>query len=525
MVSSDFLQNRAPTTLAAGACIVLLGICVGIAQDPQPKQPAPDPVARGVVFEDLNENGKRDADEPGLPGVRVSNQQQIVVTGKDGSWELPSSDDVTYFVIKPRGWRTPVTEDNLPRFYYHHRPKGSPALRFRGIEPTGDLPASIDFPLVKSPEPDKFDVVFFADPQPDNLKELDWVANDAIREIVGTDAAFGVTLGDIVGNDLSLFEPMNRALSHAGVPWYNVIGNHDLNFDAEGDADSDEAFRRVYGPSYYSFDYGGVHFVALDNVHWNGRSYMGLLSKPQLDWLAEDLKHVPKDQLIVLMMHIPLKTRLPSASSNTVDRAELLELVKDRRAFAVAGHPHMHMHTFLGPEDGWPGEGEFEHIDMVAVSGNWWRGDPDDRGIPHATGRDGAPNGYMIATFDNGRHSLRFKAAGRDADYQMLIQAPDAVWSDRAADVQVYANVFGGSQKSEVEWRVGGGEWQAMQWTFEADPQYVRMAETQALPRPLASEHLWKSELPTTFARGHTRSMCARRTSTGRCLKTGASYG
>src|SRR5690606_37532753 len=153
---------------------------------------------------------------------------------------------------KPSGWRTPINAHNLPRFFYHHRPKGSPPLRFGGIAPTGELPASIDFPLVPHEEPDDFQVVFFADPQPYTLQQVDYVANDVVQELIGTDAAFGVTLGDIVGDDLNLFEHINAATSRVGIPWFNVIGNHDLNFDAADDVESDETFRRIYGPNYYS---------------------------------------------------------------------------------------------------------------------------------------------------------------------------------------------------------------------------------------------------------------------------------
>ena len=38
------------------------------------------PTARGVVFHDRNQNGQRDAGEPGLPNVLVSNQQEVVAT-------------------------------------------------------------------------------------------------------------------------------------------------------------------------------------------------------------------------------------------------------------------------------------------------------------------------------------------------------------------------------------------------------------------------------------------------------------
>ena len=105
------------------------------------------PTARGYVFEDLNRNGVRDQGERGLPRILVSNQREVTVTKKDGSWELPASDDTIFFVVKPSGWMTPVNHHNLPRFYYIHKPKGSPNLKFEGVKPTGPLPASIDFPL------------------------------------------------------------------------------------------------------------------------------------------------------------------------------------------------------------------------------------------------------------------------------------------------------------------------------------------------------------------------------------------
>ncbi len=89
-----------------------------------------------------------------------------------------------------------------------------------------------------------------------------------VEDLVGVKAAFGVTLGDILFDDLSLFDSFNRTLGKIGVPWYNVIGNHDINFASENDEHSDETYERVYGPAYYSFDYGAVHFLVVDNIHW-----------------------------------------------------------------------------------------------------------------------------------------------------------------------------------------------------------------------------------------------------------------
>lgn len=62
---------------------------------------APTPqLATGYVFEDRNRNGKRDANETGVKGVRVSNQLDIVTTDSSGKWTLRYTDDTIFFVIK-----------------------------------------------------------------------------------------------------------------------------------------------------------------------------------------------------------------------------------------------------------------------------------------------------------------------------------------------------------------------------------------------------------------------------------------
>ena len=116
--------------------------------------------ATGIVFEDANENGVLDSGESGIPEVRVSNGRDIVRTGSTGRYEIDIEDGDVLFITKPSGYAVPLDENNLPQFHYVHRPSGSPvALRYRGVDPTGPLPASIDFALTRSNEPDDFTVV------------------------------------------------------------------------------------------------------------------------------------------------------------------------------------------------------------------------------------------------------------------------------------------------------------------------------------------------------------------------------
>ncbi|MCB0825956.1 MAG: calcineurin-like phosphoesterase family protein [Armatimonadetes bacterium] len=469
------------------------------------------PMAQGVVYEDRNQNGVRDFNERGIGGVLVSDQMEIVRTDSQGRWSMPlRGDDITFFVIKPSGWMTPVTEHQLPKFYYHHKPNGSPDdnYRFKGVEPTGPLPKSIDFPLYRSREGNAFTALFFGDPQPRDQREVDYVRKDIVEPLVGKhNAVFGVTLGDIAFDNLDTFVPLNKSISMLGVPWYNVIGNHDMNYESKDDKHSDETYELIYGPNYYSWNWGKVHFITLDDVWWSrdaedrGR-YTGKLGEEQLAWVKKDLDNVPTNNLVVISMHVPLV--------DVEDRQALYDLIKDRPfAMSVSAHTHTQRHHFIGEEDGFHGKEPHHHVVNVTTSGSWWSGAPDEQGIPHTTMRDGAPNGYSLFHFDGNQYNIEFRAARRHASYQMDIIAPDRLKEGQIRGTTVYANVFAGSDRSKVEIKFGNeGTWIPMTKTLEKDPTYTETYERdkelktpwRTLSAPENSTHLWKSTIPVREA-------------------------
>ena len=465
--------------------------------------------AQGRVYHDENGNERLDPGELGLPGIRVSNGRDIVATDQAGQWFMEVEPDDIVFVIKPSGWMTPVGENQIPRFYYIHKPQGSPKSKFPGVAPTGPLPPSVDFPLYRQSEPDRFQVIFFGDPQPRNQREIDYIAHDVVEELVGSNARFGVTLGDILFDDLALFDSLNATVALIGVPWYNVIGNHDLNMDSPNDRYSDETFHRIYGPNYYAFDYGKVHFIVLDDVEWlgAGKSYRGGLDADQLRFVANDLKSVPEDQLVVLSMHIPL--------GGIGNRRELYRLIEDRPyTLSLSGHTHWQAHQFIGEQDGWMGDKPHHHIVNVTVSGSWWKGLPDEVGIPHTTMRDGAPNGYSILSFDGHEATFDFKAARQPASYQLNIHAPESVSRAKLSESFLWVNVFAGSEKSQVRFRVAGSfSWIEMTMVAAPDPNYVLVREREMamkpappeLNAPIDSAHLWRTALPADLSAGTHR--------------------
>ena len=363
--------------------------------------------ARGTVFIDSNENGLLDSGEIGLSNVRVSNGREIVLTGADGRYEITIDDEAILFITKPKNYATPVNGHMLPQFYYIHQPKGSPpGLRYQGISPTGPLPEEINFPLLPRPEEKQFEALLFADTQPQTNRELDYIRDDIIPELVGTSSVFGMTLGDILFDDLSMFPRYNGIISKIGIPWYNVPGNHEMNFQAKSDKYSLETFKRFFGPPYYAFEYADALFVVLDNIDYKGNGeadpgdirgnggYEASLSAKQLKWLSKELSYVPNDTLVFVATHAPLGNE--SGSYTTKNRKKLFRLLSGRpNLYSVAGHTHTTDHVYFGEDDGFAGPGQFHHHVLATVSGSWWSGPFDERGIAISDQRDGHPMDTM----------------------------------------------------------------------------------------------------------------------------------
>jgi hypothetical protein len=483
------------------------------------------------------------AANPGIPGVLVSNGRDVAVTGVDGRYTLPLPEEATIFVVKPRGFMPPVEPaTNLPRFYRHHQPKGSPAglnLTFEGLKPTGPLPASVDFALRRQDESEAFNVVMLADPQPETEAEVDFIREDLIGALAGVDAKFGLTAGDIMFDDLSLFPRSNAIMGSIGLPWWNVGGNHDLNFEALDRKYSRETYKRFFGPSYYAFFYAKTLFLMLDDVDYlgpvpagpgGGGKYVGRFDEGQLDFVRNVLAHTPDDTLIVAVMHIPIRTYLgDEAYQNLQNRDAFFSLFEGRRfTVSFAGHTHTTEHHYFGAADGWKGpEPHHQHV-LTTLSGSWWSGPFDHRGVPSADSRDGTPNGFHILSVDglsyttrfvpakepNGRQMRlsvlsRFHGIGKDVDrdFRQVRLLGSPVPREAVGASTLVANVFDGGDKTRV--RMVVGDRPPIEMTRQARPDpfvqevFARNEATRkAWVRADNSSHIWTARLPGDLAPG-----------------------
>jgi len=400
-------------------------------------------VARGTVFIDANRNSKFDAGETGVEGVMVSNGLEVVVTDASGQYALPAYGDMNLFITKPAGHATPVSADMVPQFAYVHKEAGSPALRFGGIDATGPMPEAVNFPLVADGSGDQFNCLVFGDAQAYTNREISYVRETAGQLLANRDNASTECLifaGDVMGDDLSLYPRFKAIIAAGQTPQYYVGGNHDVDFDAETDADSFDTFRREWGPEYWSADIGQVHFIGLDNVRYpcNGvdphpfcsadgkHTYNGVVSGRQIEWLKNALQFVPKDKLIVMTAHIPFQTFTDNTASKhqTDNFDELAALFEGREVLTLAGHTHTTENIEQGEGfEGWEANSKlatspFHQIVAGGLSGSWWAGDLNEQGVPHGTQRLGSPRGYYQLDFDGARYVDTYKTFHTDESTQ-----------------------------------------------------------------------------------------------------------
>lgn len=426
------------------AVLALLALpSAGLAQSPWIATPQviegpSDGLIRGVVFEDLNGDGVRQPDEPGLQRVLVSNGHDVVMTGRTGAYAIRAREDMDLFVIQPRGFRVPVNERQIPQFFYTHKPGGTPeALRYGGLPDTGPAPRAVNFPLRRVEDDDRFTCAVIGDSQTYSNDEISQFRDSAIADLVargmsGNDCM--LYLGDVVGDDLELLTRIFEVGSAVGVPQWAVIGNHDIDLDATAYANSADTWRRLYGPAYYAFEIGEVTFIVLNNIYFpcgvedagvpgrefcteseNAR-YNARVDNAQMEWLANLLEYIEEDRLVVLAHHAPFVSFVDAASPvhQTDNAAAIHALLEGREALSLSGHTHTTENHSPGQHfEGWQesvgvGPLPFRHIIAGAASGNWWQGDFNLDGDAQALQRMGAPKGVLMIDFAGNRYQERY---------------------------------------------------------------------------------------------------------------------
>ncbi|MCD9086673.1 calcineurin-like phosphoesterase C-terminal domain-containing protein [Stenotrophomonas sp. SY1] len=459
----------------------------------------------GGVFNDANGNGRQDAGEGALAGIKVSDGEHIVVTDKQGRYRLPDSAQPNIFIIKPAGYSAAIRADGLPDIW---RPRsgeaGTAQCRPFALVPQVSAPTSLQ-------------ALVMADSQTSNALDVDYFERDVIAPLRGKhQAKLGMTLGDITNDDPSLYPALTKAVTSLGVPWLHVPGNHDMDVGADSDASSLASYHRHLGPDTYAWEEPSMVFIGMDDIiaqPGQKPAYVGGLREDQFAFLERYLPTIAKDKLVVLGFHIPLFDHVYRAE----DRARLFALLeKVQHPLILSGHTHNQSQVFWSAAQGWKGARPLHEYNVGAACGAFWSGVKDAQGIPDTTMADGTPNGYgLLNVQPQGQYSVEYRVARAPADQQIALHAPKVLRQGAYPAWGVYANVFMGYDGLPVEFRVDGGEWQPMKQVKQPDPRLLveNIADDLAdnlrgydrSPEAVPSAHLWRAALPTRLAEGeHT---------------------
>lgn len=479
-----------------------------------------------LVFEDRDGDGLRDAREAGLAGIRVSDGVSIVSTDRDGRFRLDAVPGRTLFVIKPAGFAAARRADGLPSFWRHVPDPNAAALRYGGLRDVAG--ACAPFALRRVPRRGAaLDVLLFADPQPKSAVDVDYYARDIVeplRRAGAGSARLGLSLGDVVNDDLSLYPAMNAVTTRLGVPWLHVAGNHDVDLDATRDEDSLATFRRHYGPDTFAWEEPQADFVLLDDVvtrPGQRPAYVGGLRDDQFAFLERYLATRDPRRLLVIAVHIPF---FPDGGETfrAADRERLFAMLRATpKILLLSGHGHVQRHVHHEASTGWHGPRPLHEYNVGAACGAFWSGVKDAAGIPDATMADGTPNGSArLQVAADGNYSLawtpaRLPAAGGPLTTAMRLHAPRVLRRGAYPAWGLYANVWMGAPGTRVEFRVDDATWQPMKRVEQPDPwllaENVRDDEAPVLrgvdrsPEAQPSTHLWRGALPTGLEPGPHR--------------------
>jgi hypothetical protein len=367
------------------------------------------------------------ADGKGIPDVVVSDGIAITKTDAQGIYYLPASKVNPYvFISVPSNYEVAV-DRGVPKFFQslNLAPTVVETKNF-ALKPVDNrnhvVLAMTDLHLAKrNDDISQFENGFLKD------------ANEVIKSYTDQGIkVYGLTMGDLAWDAFwytnnFLLDDYLSVMSKLNTSVFNTMGNHDNDPYYADDFLAAQAWKRILGPSYYSFNLGDVHYVVLDNVEYinkggmqgtmGDRSYKGKIVSAQMEWLKKDLALINKDTPIVVAMHIQLNNRptlnssgVPTSSLRLDNAAEIIQAFSGfNNVHILTGHVHINY--------AWENTANLMEHNTGAVCATWWWTGREGYAGNHIC-KDGSPGGYGIWEIKGKELKWQYKSIGYEKDYQ-----------------------------------------------------------------------------------------------------------
>lgn len=278
------------------ALLMLLSASLALAQAPES--------FNGRVFNDRNANGIFDKGEKGIGGVAVSDGFSVVLTDADGCYSIKPAPRARFITVY-----TPDRFRNTNRFFCDVRGIMS-GEGLSGNELNRSNPG-LDFGLAKCKVYGSFSHMSDIE----DREYMDWI--DRMKEYAAVhDQDFIVVTGDICYESGLVFFTKNMNDDNVGRRMVYTIGNHDLirgNRDYLGNEYGEKNFEDCFGPSWYSFNAGGVHFIVTPMQYGDARASYSI--DDLRDWMSKDIGCIPQGTPIVIFNHDANEKLIPSGAN------------------------------------------------------------------------------------------------------------------------------------------------------------------------------------------------------------------
>lgn len=464
-----------------------------------------------AMAQEHNIEGRVLCEGQGVAGAVISDGEQVVVTDAAGAYTMHSSKQCGYvFLSIPSGYEVEA-DGIIPRHFVS-------VTRGKGLE-------QADFHL-KKVDNSRYTLLVLNDIHLSNTAADEDIRQfwekfvPDYREMMQTTEGklYGLTVGDMTTdsrwyrNNYGLPEYLKEMERIPSIPLFHSMGNHDNDpkgkwTPEEWDSVAVKTYRRVVGPSYYSFNLGKVHYVMLDNLVYLGPRKVGKKTRwdfrveidaVQMDWLAKDLQYVDRATPLVICMHAPMWKSgkleegdpiLISAFTDEQNARRLLSLVKKfKRVHILSGHTHVNRHYNYSKRI-------TEHNNIAVAASSWKL---DGEGRRHLS-KDGTPGGYAIYWVDGKQIEWSYKALGRPIDScQFIVYDMNTVPEQYGGQVEsneVWINVYNYDPSWQIEVREQGSRL-PVERMRKRDPLYRLVADgvfgsTSAF-KPAVTDHMFR---------------------------------
>jgi 3',5'-cyclic-AMP phosphodiesterase len=171
-----------------------------------------------------------------------------------------------------------------------------------------------------------------------------------------TSIRFVLHAGDMAdGGMLQEYELFHRTMSRLNVPWFTVIGNHDVL--ANGRA----IYNQMFGPENYTLNFGNTRFIIFNNILLELTPEL-----PDFEWLEEELAKAKGIKNVFVIAHVPPWDDTYSDDAN-LKYTGLLQKYGNVR-LSIHGHHHNPVEQIAGHltylVTGAPQRGVFRTIDV-----------------------------------------------------------------------------------------------------------------------------------------------------------------